>query len=416
MVGVSDLVLGVGIAIQLVFIVYFVRHFAFAISAMRSAPVDLTAPLVDTGFRPPVSVLVACKDEEPAVEALIASLASLDYPDELLDVIVVNDGSTDRTGEMLERLAEDRSRLTCLHRAPGSTGGKSGALNAALELARGEIVVVFDADHRPRPDVVSRLVRHFEDPAVAAVQGRCQIANPGDSALSRLVAIDYLAGYLVNEYGRQLLFQLPAYGGANCAVRARSLRAAGGWNERSVTEDTDLTLRLVLRGARVRYDVTAVDEEEAVRGVRQFWRQRYRWARGHQQAWRDYRYAVLRSPLSLAQKIETIMFLLLFHVPVLAALGIVILVCWLVGLAEPVDPLNTFTLWTLLFLGPLVELGAGLLVARSPRRDALALILFLPLFLLSIAICTKAWFDGVMGRQYTWVKTQRAQAGAEAAA
>ena len=69
-------------------------------------------------------------------------------------------------------------------------------------------------------------------------------------------------------------------------------------------------------------------------------------------------------------------------------------------------------LWTLLFLGPLLELGAGLLVARSPRRDAAALLLFLPLFLVSIALCTKAWVDGLIGRPYSWVKTQRANAGA----
>ena len=132
------------------FIAFFVRHFAFAVAAMRSAPVDLTAPLVDTGYRPAVSVLVACKDEEATVEALVASLAALDYPDDLIEVIVVDDGSIDRTGEILDRLAQ---RGTPAHRAstarPGPGGGKSGALNAALELVRSEIVVVFDADHRP---------------------------------------------------------------------------------------------------------------------------------------------------------------------------------------------------------------------------------------------------------------------------
>lgn len=70
-----------------------------------------------------------------------------------------------------------------------------------------EVVIVFDGDHQPRPGVVHRLVRHFEDPAIAAVQGRCQISNPDDSLISRLVAIDYLAGYLVNEYGRQSMYR-----------------------------------------------------------------------------------------------------------------------------------------------------------------------------------------------------------------
>jgi cellulose synthase/poly-beta-1,6-N-acetylglucosamine synthase-like glycosyltransferase len=406
--GLDELLTICATALQLLFFVYFARHLAFAMAAMRSAARDLDAPVLQTGYLPPVSVLVACKNEENVVGGLAKSLLELDYPPDRLEVIVVNDGSTDGTAARLDAEKARRPRLRVLHRASGLGGGKSGALNDGLALASGEIVIVFDADHQPHKDVIRRLVRHFDDPTVSAVQGRCVINNPEDSPLTRLVAIDYLAGYLVNEYGRQCLFELPAYGGANCAVRASSLRAAGGWNVRTVTEDTDLTLRLILAGKRVRYDVTAVDEEEGVVTLQRYWRQRYRWARGHQQVWRDYRRAVWASPrLSLADKIETSMFLFGFHLPVASAFGLAILGLWAAGLAHPSDPLNTFVLWTLLFLGPLLELGAGLLVARADRREAIALALFLPIFFVSVALCTKAWLDGLAGRDYTWVKTKR---------
>ena len=272
--------------------------------------------------------------------------------------------------------------------------------------------MIFDADHEPAPDVIRRLVRHFEDPSVGAVQGRCEIRNAQDSMLTRLVAIDYMAGYLVNEYGRQSLFKMPAYGGANCAVRATSLRAAGGWNERSVTEDTDLTLRLVLQGERVRYDVTSLDTEEGTVTLDRFWRQRYRWARGHQQVWRDYRRAVWSSKhLSFPEKLETTLFMLAFHLPVISAVGLCVVLLWAAGVSHPIAPLNMVVFWTLLFLGPLLELGGGLLVSRASRRDALALAFFLPIFFVSIAVCTKAWVDGLVGREYSWVKTARAGAG-----
>ena len=114
-------------------------------------------------------------------------------------------------------------------------------------------------------------------------------ATRSSRRLARSIAIDYFSGYLVNEYGRQALFELPAYGGANCAVRASTLRRLGGWNTESVTEDTDLTLRVVMLGDRVRYDITAVDTEEGATTLGRFITQRYRWARGHQQVWRDYR-------------------------------------------------------------------------------------------------------------------------------
>ena len=82
-------------------------------------------------------------------------------------------------------------------------------------------------------------------PAVGAVMGRCVIRNGKESTMAATVFVDYLSGYLVNEYGRQALFELPAYGGANCAVRMSTLRALGGWNPETVTEDTDLTLRIL---------------------------------------------------------------------------------------------------------------------------------------------------------------------------
>lgn len=399
----------VAAATEVVFIAFFLRHLGFAIAAMRTAPEDLSAPLIETGFCPRVTVLVACKNEEAVVQGLVGSLLALDYPADRLQVVIVDDGSDDRTPELLAELAGQHDRLDWIRRAPGSGGGKSGALNAALDRATGDVIVVFDADHQPRTDVLRRLVRHFEDDAVEAVQGRCLIRNPGDSALTALVAIDYMAGYLVNEYGRQSLFALPAYGGANCAVRTSTLRAAGGWNVRTVTEDTDLTLRVLLSGGKVRYDVSAVDEEEGVVSVSRYWRQRYRWARGHQQVWRDYRRAVWASKrLSRLDKLETTMFLLVYHLPVVSAVGLAILLLWMLGLASPVSAVDPYVLWTLLFLGPLLELAGGLLVGQAPRSSARLLVYFLPLFFLAIALCTKAWVDGVLGRPYSWVKTKRA--------
>ncbi len=407
--GLHGLVNLCGLVLQAVFLTFFVRHVWFAASALHSAGADIAAPVIPSDFAPRLTVMVACKNEQAVVEGLVESLLALDYPPERAQLIVIDDGSDDRTPELLDRAAGQDSRIRVIHRAPGSPGGKSGALNAGLEVASGEILVVFDADHKPRSDVLRRLVRHFKDPRVAGVQGRCHITNPHDSPISKLIAVDYLAGYLVNEYGRQSVFQLPAYGGANCAVRAKVLRELGGWNVYTVTEDTDLTMRLILTGRRVRYDLTAVDEEEGVTTLDRFWRQRYRWARGHQQVWRDYRRAVWTSPrLTLRDKIETTLFMLAFHVPVLTGAGTIVLIAWLAGLRPPVGFLDLYIFWILLYLGPLLELGAGLLISRAPRREANSVVFFLPMFFVSVALCSKAWIDGILGRPYSWVKTRRA--------
>lgn len=407
--GVTDGTLVIVIFLTVLFLVFLFRHLAFAISALTMAPRDIHSRAgFDWGYRPFVTVMVPCRNEALVIEGLVTTLLALDYPDDRHEIIIIDDGSDDDTGAILDELVRRHPVLHCIHRPPDAGGGKSGALNAALAVARGEIVVVFDADHKPRADVLRRLVRHFADPTVGAVQGRCIVRNSNETRLARSIAVDYYCGYLVNEYGRQSLFELPAYGGSNCAARTSWLRAFGGWNESTVTEDTDLTLRMVLVGRLVRFDVTAIDTEESVPTFRRFWRQRYRWARGHQQAWREYRRSMLASKnLNLARKIESMMFLLVYHVPVFCMLGLILVVLRAAGVLTWGNGLDLTPIATLLFLGPLIELASGLIVSRAPRQAAAGILLFLPTFVLFTIVCTKSWFDGIVGRPYSWAKTPR---------
>lgn len=409
LLGVDRTIITVSIVVNLSFLAFFLRHIAFATAAVRWAPADLYADHeVDLGYRPNVSVIVACHNEGLVATSLVRGLAALHYPRARLEIILVDDGSTDDTGDLLDRLTAGQPHMQVLHRPAGSGGGKSGALNDAAAIARGEIIVIFDADHIPRRNVIERLVRHFQDPRVSAVQGRCIVRNSVQSRLARSIAIDYYSGYLVNEYGRQAIFELPAYGGANCAVRASVLHRLGGWNTDSVTEDTDLTLRVLLAGDRVRYDITAVDTEEGATTLNRFIRQRYRWARGHQQVWRDYRRYVLRAPhLSLLERIETVMFLLVYHVPVMCTLTLLMTGLRVAGIGPHVTVFELLPLAALLFAGPFCELAVGLIVGRAPRRAAWSIAWMTPIFFVFMLVCTRAWVDGLLGRPYSWVKTTR---------
>jgi hypothetical protein len=137
--------------------------------------------------------------------------------------------------------------------------------------------------------------------------------------------------------------------------------------------------------------------------------------------WRDYRGAVLRSAhLSVAQKIESMLFLLVYHVPVLSALTLVMTALRLAGIGPNVTVFEMLPLVALLFAGPFCELAVGLMVGRAPRRAAWSIAWMTPIFFVFMLVCAKAWVDGVRGRPYSWVKTKRsswsALHGTEAAA
>ncbi|MFA7323224.1 MAG: glycosyltransferase family 2 protein [Candidatus Nanopelagicales bacterium] len=411
--GVGAAFATIALVLNITFLLYFVRHMSFAISAARWTDDDLAAADVDLrGYSPDVLVVVAAHNEAHVVDGLVMSLLGLRYPHSRLRVLVVDDASTDFTGARLDQWQRQHPRLEVLHRAPGLGGGKSGALNDGIAHAgeSAEIIVIFDADHEPEPSALLRVVRHFRDPMVGAVMGRCVVRNAAETRISSTVFVDYLSGYLVNEYGRQAVYELPAYGGANCAVRAAVLRHIGGFNLHSVTEDTDLTLRIVAGGGKVRYDPAAVDFEEAVRTARTYWKQRYRWARGHQRCARDYwRPVVLASGLRAPQKLEVLSFLFVYHTPVWVAAGIVLTLLRALGVGD--EPPSLFLpLGMLLMVGPLSELAVGLVTGHTERSAAWRLLLFIPMFAMTVCVVTWAWIGGMLGLPYSWVKTTRSGA------
>lgn len=407
LLGAKGTVLVISAVLSAIFFAYLIRHIAFAISAGKWVGNDLVA-VADLTYTPPVSIIVACKNEELVVNTLVDRLLAIDYPADRLQVCIVDDNSDDRTGEILDERAAQDSRLLILHRPPGSGGGKSGALNDAGKLCSGEITMIFDADHEPRPDAVARVIRHFEDPQCAAVMGRCVIKNRDDSLMSRLVWLEYLSGYLCDEYGRQAVYALPAYGGANCAVRTSALEDVGGYNEHSVTEDTDLTLRLVLRGYKVRFEVTALDFEQAVPTMHQYRKQRYRWSFGHHQCWRDYARSVCRADnLSPWSKFETIMFLWLYHVPVASFFSLLLIPLLILGLGASIGAW-VIVVFPLFLLGPFLQVGTGLIMSPDSRsKHVWLMFLLIPVVIMFVFTCTRSWYNGVRKNPYTWVKTAR---------
>ena len=231
---------------------------------------------------PFVSVIVAAYCEEAVIDATLESLLALDYPD--YEVIVVDDGSPDRTARIVRaRMARD-ARLRLIEKRVNE--GKAMALNDAIPVTRGEIVVVVDADIRPRPDVLRHMVPHFRHGRVAAVAGNPQVTNTR-SLLAKVQATEFASIVSVLRRAQRVWGRILTVSGAICAFRKSAMVDVGLFDPDKVTEDIALTWKLQRRFYDVRYEPRAVVAMQVPETFPALWRQRKRWAKGLAQVLRS---------------------------------------------------------------------------------------------------------------------------------
>jgi cellulose synthase/poly-beta-1,6-N-acetylglucosamine synthase-like glycosyltransferase len=223
---------------------------------------------------PSVTVLIPAHNEESVIVQTIASVLLSDL--KALHIIVVNDGSSDRTGELLETNFSHEPRVRIIHQV---NRGKAAALNVAMSLADTEIVVTIDADTEIEADAIGKLVRHFSDPTVGAVAGNVKVGNRS-RWLTRWQALEYITSQNMEKRAFDLLNCITVVPGALGAWRKKAIEAAGGITADTVAEDADLTIAIRRLGWRVSYDEEAIAWTEAPETAGQLIRQRFRWTFG----------------------------------------------------------------------------------------------------------------------------------------
>jgi 1,2-diacylglycerol 3-beta-glucosyltransferase len=262
---------------------------------------------------PYISLLVAAKNEEAVIGNLLRTLCSQDYPDERYEVWVIDDNSTDQTPVLLEQLGQKYDQLKVLRRSAGASGGKSGALNQVLPLTQGEILAVFDADAQVSPDLLRRVLPLFERKKVGAVQVRKAIANAGENFWTQ----GQMAEMALDTYLQQQRIALGGIGelrGNGQFVRRIALERCGGWNEETITDDLDLTLRLHLDRWDIELLCFPAVEEEGVTSAIALWHQRNRWAEGGYQRYLDYWRLIVSNRMGSSKTFDLVMFLLIQYI------------------------------------------------------------------------------------------------------
>lgn len=422
--------------LTLIIALYATRTYILTIagSLTRRRPLGLASD-----HYPLITILVPSHNEGIVIRRTINRLLELDYPRSCLEILIINDASTDKTAEILDSFVM-RGEIKALHRRvaarPGGTTsealaysvdgkfykneyplpgggkrGKSAAISSALKYVNPltEFIVLFDADHYPeRTFILHDFMRHLNDPQVCIVQGDVRTINADMNVLTRFVAAER-DGANIDQNGRSVLGAVPQHSGTAAAIRLSFLREIGGWDEDALCDDTDITFAAILRGYRIVYDPSIVSWEEGVDSLRAYWRQRTRWARGHMRVFFKYWRPVLFGNLSIWQKIDGLLLLAYYFVPLCVGLSLCLtllhLLLWRgVVLADLSAASAAIYCFPALFL----QLGCGLFF-RHVKAARFLILFLLPVFsLFNIIICYRALLMELFGIQRnTWVKTQR---------
>ncbi len=228
---------------------------------------------------PSISVIVPVKDEERVVGRLLNALLKADYPKEKMEIVVVEDGSVDRTTEICRDFVKQypsQVKVICRN----VSDGKPSALIEALKYVKNEIVGVFDADNVPEQDVLLRVAKHFKDPSVVALQGRVSAINAEENMLTQLVTQEEAVRYDGFMGGKEILGLFVPLNGSCYFVKRAVLEAVGGWDTRSLSEDMELAARLIHNGYKIKYASDVRSWQEYPASLTTFFKQRLRWFRG----------------------------------------------------------------------------------------------------------------------------------------
>ena len=364
--------------------------------------------IVNPDYKPFVSILIPAHNEESVITATIENILKLDY--ENFEIIVIDDRSTDNTASIIKSLEQKYEKVTALIRTPDAFPGKSAVLNDAFKLAKGEAILVFDADATVDPDFLTKMIPHLEPKDVGAVQARKVIRNKNQNLLTRCQNNEYTmdAHFQVSRDSVKGAVELRGNGEL---IKRQALESINGWNNYTIVDDLDMSTRLHIKGWDIRFCLDAVVYEEGISYIKPLFRQRRRWLEGTIRRYLEYSGAALRSrDMSPVAKIDMVAYISEFIMPMWFLIEILIR-----GSKVILRDASPHTLYSSIFIGCIIGFGFFLAARYAlrrydfmPRLDATfealetSIYLFIIWFPLVLFICFKILF---MKKDMNWGKT-----------
>jgi len=383
------------------------------------------------------SIMVPARNEELVIGRTLRTILSSDYPKEKFEVLLIDDGSSDKTAYMAENLRTEFPNLDILKIPVEESGrGKSEALNTGYRYLLSKhglpkddwVIGVFDADGLPQADMLKKNSFQFRNSRIGASQSLVRMSNRHDFFLALLQDVEFSTFARVSQFVRSIFKGAVALGGNGQFIRTTALDSitlenGEWWRREALTEDLDIGTRLLLKGWENEFLITTTVNQQAVDSFGALYKQRTRWAWGTIQALQTYVLSgvIFRSKLELIKKVDVAYYLSFVVIPP------VMLFCWIIsllGVAAVISTYNPFPAYFMITNGvsffPLIGYGLYRTYSedRTSGRNQHSLLysrwFFIPLMIVTTAYtyhwvpCTiRAIIHALRRDRPRWVKTQR---------
>ena len=357
-------------------------------------------------FSPFVSVIIPVFNEEKVIRQTIKSLLSLDYSN--YEIIIVNDGSTDKTKSVAESLVgnhpgvHSKIKVSLINQ---SNSGKARALNAGIQYSKADFVLCMDGDSQLSPDSLKSAARHFSNPKIGAVAGNVKVLNRR-KFFTDLQALEYIEGLNMARSAQSFIRLVNIIPGPIGVFRKKAIEDAGCYSSDTFAEDADLTVKIIASGWKIYYEPNSISYTEAPSTLQQLLKQRYRWTRGILQSLRKHKRLLINPTINFGHTF--ILWSMFYEALVWPAMNIAANVFFITAALIFGFTQLIFFWWAGLALLDLVTALYCVAVEKEEFRLIWYAIIYRMFFILIIDICkAMSTIEEFLGIRMTWGKLER---------